>query len=346
MPPVVQVVPRSGSGKFSFRRRGLFIGALLLAALALWSLFIGSRPIPAQVTWQALVAFDAGSSEHLLVRYLRIPRTLLAIVVGAALGVSGAIMQALTRNPLADPGILGVNAGAMVAIVAAIAFLGVSDVAGYMWFGLLGAGLVGCGVYFLSGGWREINPVRVVLAGAALTVVLLALAQLITVNSDEEVFNQFRHWVVGSLQGRGYAVLGPVSLVVAAGLLASLTLAKSLDMVALGNDLGQSLGVNALWVWLLSALTIISLAGAATAAAGPIGFIGLTAPHFARFVAGSDHRWVLPWSMLISAILMVTADILGRLLGYPGEIGVGIMAALIGGPVFVVLVRRWKIIQL
>ncbi|EHD22198.1 MULTISPECIES: FecCD family ABC transporter permease [Brenneria] len=346
MPPVVQVVPRPGSGKLSFRRRGLLIGALLLAALALWSLFIGSRPIPAQVTWQALVAFDAGSSEHLLVRYLRIPRTLLAIVVGAALGVSGAIMQALTRNPLADPGILGVNAGAMVAIVAAIAFLGVSDVAGYMWFGLLGAGLVGCGVYFLSGGWREINPVRVVLAGAALTVVLLALAQLITVNSDEEVFNQFRHWVVGSLQGRGYAVLGPVSLVAAAGLLVSLTLAKSLDMVALGNDLGQSLGVNALWVWLLSALTIISLAGAATAAAGPIGFIGLTAPHFARFVAGSDHRWVLPWSMLISAILMVTADILGRLLGYPGEIGVGIMAALIGGPVFVVLVRRWKIIQL
>ncbi|KAA9001296.1 iron ABC transporter permease [Affinibrenneria salicis] len=346
MPPVVQVVPRSRSDRFKFRRQGLLLCALLLAALAAGSLFIGTRPIAPRVTWQALVAFDAGSSEHLLVRYLRIPRTLLAIVAGAALGVSGAIMQALTRNPLADPGILGVNAGAMVAIVAAIAFLGITDVAEYMWFGLAGAGLVGGGVYLLGGGWREVNPVRVVLAGAALTVVLLAIAQVITVNSDEEVFNQFRHWAVGSLQGRGYAVLAPVSVLVAAGLLMSFALAKALDMVALGNDLGQSLGVNATAVWLLSALSVITLAGAATAAAGPISFIGLTAPHFARFVAGSDHRWVLPWSMMISAILMVAADMLGRLLGYPGEISVGIMVALIGGPVFVVLVKRWKLIQL
>ncbi|MFC3396067.1 FecCD family ABC transporter permease [Brenneria rubrifaciens] len=346
MSPLLQAALRSRSGKFRFRRRGLIFCTLLLAALTVWSVFIGTRPIPAHVTWQALVAFDASDSEHLLVRYLRIPRTLLAIVVGAALGVSGAIMQALTRNPLADPGILGVNAGAMVAIVAAIAFLGISDVAGYMWFGLFGAGLVGGSVYLLGGGWRGINPVRLVLAGAALTVVLLALAQLITVNSEDEVFNQFRHWVVGSLQGRGYPVLAPVSIVVAAGLLASLTLAKSLDMMALGNDLGQSLGINAVWVWLLSALTIIALAGAATAAAGPISFVGLTAPHFARVVAGADHRWVLPWSMLISAILMVAADISGRLIGYPGEISVGIMVALIGGPVFVVLVKQWKIIQL
>ncbi|MEC5342584.1 iron ABC transporter permease [Brenneria populi] len=346
MPSVVHSATRSRRGKFRFRRRGLAFGALLLAALAVWSLFIGARPIPSPVTWQALVAFDPGNSEHLLVRYLRVPRTLLAMVVGAALGVSGAIMQALTRNPLADPGILGVNAGAMVAIVAAIAFLGITDVAGYMWFGLAGAGLVGSAVYLLGGGWRGINSIRVVLAGAALTVVLLALTQLITVNSDEAVFNQFRHWAVGSLQGRGYPVLIPVSVLAAAGLLLALALAKALDMVALGRDLGQSLGVNAVGVWLLSALAIIVLAGAATAAAGPIGFVGLTAPHFARFVAGSDYRWILPYSMLISAILLVTADILGRLLGYPGEISVGIMVALIGGPVFVALVRRWKLAQL
>lgn len=328
----------------AFRRSGLLWGMLLLILLTISSVFIGTRSISVATTWQALVNFDPRNSEHLLVHYLRLPRTLLGLVVGVALGAAGAVMQALTRNPLADPGILGVNAGATLASVMAIAFLGLADINQYIWFALGGAALTGGAVCAL-GGLHGNNPVRMVLAGAALSIVMLALTQLITVNSDEAVFDQFRHWVVGSLQGRGYAVLLPVSLLVLAGVVLALILATALDTLALGLDLGKSLGVNPLRIWLLAALSIVLLAGSATAAAGPIGFIGLTAPHFARAFSGADHRWLLPWSMMISAILVMAADTLGRLVGYPGEISVGIMVALLGGPVFIWLVRRWKRVQ-
>lgn len=325
---------------------GILALVVMLLASACLSVFVGTRFVPPSVTWQALTAFDASNSEHLLVQYLRIPRTLLAMVVGGALGVAGAIMQALTRNPLADPGILGVNAGATLAIVSAIALFGMTDVYSYMWFGLLGASVAGVAVYGLAGLRHGINPVRVVLAGSALSVVLLALTHIVTVNSDQEVFNQFRHWAVGSLQGRGYDVLWPVTLLVAAGVLVAMLLRQALNTVSLGQDLGQALGANPQRIWCFASAAIIVLSGAATSAAGPLSFVGLTAPHLARFLVGPDHRWLLPYSLLIAAWLTVSADILGRLIGYPDEISVGIMVALIGGPFFVVLVRKWKIAQL
>ncbi|MBF6215299.1 iron ABC transporter permease [Nocardia puris] len=330
----------------ALRRNGLLVLLALLAVFVVLGIITGTTSIPLADTWDAIVAFDPADSDHLLVRHLRIPRTLLGIVVGCALGVAGTIMQALTRNPLADPGILGVNAGATVAIAAAISFFGVTTVSGYMWFGLAGAALAGAAVYLLGGVGRGTHPVRVVLAGAALTVVLLALTQVILVNSEEAVFDRFRHWMVGSLQGRGYDVLIPVVTLVAAGLLLAAALARLLDAAALGHDLSRALGAQPLRVWALSAVAVIVLAGAATAAAGPIGFVGLTAPHIARFVAGADHRWVLPYSMLISAVLVVAADTLGRVVAPPGEVGVGIMVALMGGPFFVALVRRRRLVQL
>lgn len=328
------------------RRWGLALCALLLAAMATASVFVGTRPIAAQTTVQAFVAFDATNSEHLLVRHLRLPRALLGIVVGCALGVAGAIMQALTRNPLADPGILGVNAGATLAIVAAIAFLGIIDVAGYLWFGLAGAALAGAGVTLLGGIRRGLNPVRLVLAGSALSVVLLALTQIITVNSDEQVFDQFRHWVVGSLQGRGFDVLLPTATLTALALAASVALSRMLDAMALGHDAGKALGASPRLAWIASALIVIVLAGTATAAAGPVSFVGLTAPHVARFVVGPGHRWLLPFSMVFSALMVVGADVLGRILGHPGEVAVGIMVALLGGPFFIVLVQRWRLVRL
>ncbi|WP_221931061.1 iron ABC transporter permease [Telmatospirillum sp. J64-1] len=319
---------------------------MLLILISVISIFVGTRSIPPRVTLEALTAFDPASSEHLLVRHLRVPRALLGIVVGCALGVAGAIMQALTRNPLADPGILGVNAGATLAIVVAIAFFGIIDVTGYMWFGLVGAALAGAGVYLLGGIRHGLNPVRLVLAGSALSVVLLALTQIITVNSDEQVFDQFRHWVVGSLQGRGTDVLLPAALLSALALAASFGLARMLDTVALGHDTGKALGASPRTVWIFSALIVIILSGTATAAAGPISFVGLTAPHVARFVVGPDHRWLLPFSMLFSALMVVGADVLGRFAGHPGEVAVGIMVALIGGPFFILLVRRWRMVRL
>lgn len=325
---------------------GINVSILLLILFALLSLFVGSRQVSVETTWQAFIAFDPTNSEHLLVRYLRFPRTLLAIVIGLALGGAGTLMQALTRNPLADPGLFGINAGAMVAIVSLIALTGITDVTVYMWFGLLGAFLAGIGVYLLGGVRHGLNPVRMVLSGVALSVVLLAITQLVTVNSDERVFDQFRHWVVGSLQGRSFDVLYPITALVVIGSIIAYSLTRALDIVTLGDDISHSLGANQNRVWLLSALAIVLLAGSATAAVGPISFLGLTAPHFARRLVGSEYRRILPMSMLIGALVILVADCLGRLIGTPGEVSVGIMISLIGGPFFIYLVKRWRIITL
>lgn len=319
---------------------------VLLAVLVLLGMVAGTRPVPLSTTLDALLQFDPGNSDHLLVRHLRIPRTLLAAVVGAALGVAGTVMQALTRNPLSDPGILGVNAGAAVAIAAAITLIGVTDVAAYMAFGLLGAALAGGAVYLLGNVGDRGSQVRVVLAGAAVSIVLMSLTQIVLVNSTDQVFNQFLNWSVGSLQGRGYAVFYPVVALAGLGLLLAFSLAGALDMAALGSDLTKALGGNPLYIWSLAALSVVMLSGAATAAAGPVGFVGLTAPHIARLLAGPDHRWLLPHSMLVAAILVTAADVFGRVVAPPGEVGVGIMVALMGGPFFVLLVRRRRISQL
>ena len=334
------------AGRRRLRAAGVVACLGLLLALAAASLCVGVRPVAPAQALAALQAFDPVDSQHLLVRHLRLPRTLLAVLVGAALGVAGAIMQALTRNPLADPGLLGVNAGAAVAIVAAIAFLGVDGLAGQLGFGLAGAALAGAAVYLLGGLRQGYDPVRLVLAGAAMTVLLLALTQIIVLNSDAAVFDRFRHWAVGSLQGRGLGVLPPVALLVAAGLALAAPLAGALDAVALGEDLGRALGVRPATVWTLSALAIVLLAGAATAAAGPITFIGLAAPHLARAIAGVDHRWTMLYSALLGALVVLAADVLGRIVLPPDEIAVGIMVALLGGGFFVALARRRRIVRL
>ena len=311
-----------------------------LPVLMLISIFIGSRDIAVATTLEALFYFDDTNSEHLVVHHLRIPRTLLAVAVGAALGVSGIIMQAITRNPLADPGILGVNAGAMTMIVLGISIFGVTNLLTYVWLGLLGAAITGVLVYLIAGKGRKVDAVRVVLSGTALTVMLLAVTSLITINSHQEVFHQYRHWSVGSLQGRSYDVLYSVSLFIGVGLLLSLALAKPLNSIVLGFEKGLTLGINPRFVWAGSFIVVTILAGSATAAVGPISFLGLTAPHITKLMVGSDHKKLLPTSMLISALLLLSADILGRIVGYPDEISAGIMVALIGGPFFLYLIRR------
>ncbi|MFA0569084.1 FecCD family ABC transporter permease [Vibrio gallaecicus] len=304
------------------------------------SIFIGSRDIAVATTLEALFYFDDTNSEHLVVHHLRIPRTLLAVAVGAALGVSGIIMQAITRNPLADPGILGVNAGAMTMIVLGISIFGVTNLLTYVWLGLLGAAITSVLVYLIAGKGRKVDAVRVVLSGTALTVMLLAVTSLITINSHQEVFHQYRHWSVGSLQGRSYDVLYSVSLFIGVGLLLSLALAKPLNSIVLGFEKGLTLGINPRFVWAGSFIVVTILAGSATAAVGPISFLGLTAPHITKLMVGSDHKKLLLTSMLISALLLLSADILGRIVGYPDEISAGIMVALIGGPFFLYLIRR------
>lgn len=327
------------------RGAGLALLGIAIVVLTVVSACLGTRDIALATTWQALTDFDPTNSEHLLVRHQRLPRALLGALVGACLGVAGAIMQALTRNPLAEPGLLGVNAGAAFLIACAIAFVGVGSVSEYLGFGLVGAAMAAALVFGL-GGRGGTNPVRLVLAGASVSVVLSAATQLVLLNSSEQTFDRYRHWMVGSLAGRGWDTLAVILVPVLLGLLIAAVMAKSLDAVVLGEDLGRSLGARPGLTWSFAGLAVIVLAGTATAAAGPITFLGLATPHLARILVGVSHKWVLPYAALLSAALILAADTLGRVLPERGEISVGIMAALIGGPFFVLMARRRKLVRL
>jgi iron complex transport system permease protein len=324
----------------------LILASLLLVFLLLVSMTVGNKPIPISVIWQSVWQFDATNSDHLLVNQLRIPRSLVAVLSGFSLGAAGVVMQALTRNPLADPGILGINAGATLAVVISIAVFGFYHISIHMIFGMIGAMFAGLIVVFLANFSGKSDPIKVILSGVALSAVLLAFSQIIIVNSDELVFDQFRHWIVGSMQGRGYEVLGLLSVSTVIGLIATMAISRVLDTLSLGKELSESLGLNIPIIWLSSLFIVTLLAGTATAAVGPIAFIGLSAPHLARFFTGPNHLLLLPYAILIAGLLMLVADILGRWIAHPAEISAGIMVALIGGPFFVVLARRKKIFEL
>ena len=308
--------------------------------LGLLSCALGTKNISLAESWTALASFDPGNNDHLLVRELRVPRTLLAVVVGAGLGLAGALMQSMTRNPLAEPGLLGVNAGAAFAVAIAIT-LGVVQPAGYMSFAFAGAAAASVIVYLMGSRKQSGNDVvRLVLAGAGLSVMLMAATQILVIGGGTETHERFAAWTTGSLQGRGYDVLPIAALVVFTGAVIALGLSRSLDTLALGEDSARALGVNPARIWLLSSVAVMLLAGAATAAAGPISFVGLAAPHAARMLVGAQHLRSLPLSMLLGAGVLLIADIAGRLVAAPAEIGAGAMSALIGAPVFIYLARR------
>ncbi|MGO2542093.1 FecCD family ABC transporter permease [Specibacter sp. AOP5-B1-6] len=333
--------------KHSRLKRGWAACLVLLLFLGLASLCIGSRTIPLAETWQAITAFDPSQSTHLLVVELRLPRTFLALAVGAALALAGALMQALTRNPLAEPGILGINAGAAAAVAVGLSFFGVVGPQQYMWFGFAGAAVAALLVYALGRAHDAgNNPVRLVLAGAGLSVMLGSLTTIIIIAGDAQRLRNFVSWASGSLQGRGYDVLPWVLGACLIAMVMGLSTARSLDSLSLGNDLGNALGIKMRTTWLLGAGAILLLAGAATAAAGPIGFLGLAAPHIGRMVVGPNHNRLLPFSMILGALLLLAADILGRVIAAPGEIAAGVMSAVIGAPVFIALARRRKLVQL
>ncbi|GLZ42777.1 iron chelate uptake ABC transporter family permease subunit [Actinokineospora sp. NBRC 105648] len=333
------VRPRAG-----VRFTGLLVALVALAGVCVASLLVGAQDIDPHTVWRLLL-HDDGSETAYIVRELRVPRTLVGLLVGAALGLAGALMQALTRNPLADPGLLGVEIGASTAVVLAISLLGVTAPAGYVWFALAGAGATSVFVYVLGAAGRAATPERMVLAGAAITAALGALVGTVLV-LDAQTFDQFRFWVIGSLAGRGMDVFWQVSPFIAVGLGIALLLGRPLNALALGDEAGRALGARIGETRLVGALAVTLLSGAATAAVGPVGFVGLTVPHVARAITGPDHRWVLPYSAVLAPILVLGADVVGRVVGSPGELQVGIVMVLIGGPVFIVLCRRRRIAQL
>jgi iron complex transport system permease protein len=321
----------------------LAFAALVLSVLA--SLAVGSLDIPLGEVIAAFTAYD-DTDAHTIVRELRVPRTEVGLLVGAALGACGALMQGVTRNPLAEPGILGINAGAAFAVVIAIFLLGVRSVGGYAWFALLGAGLAAVLVFALgASGGGGATPVKLALAGAVLAALLVALTSAILV-LDVRTLDEFRFWVVGSIAGRDTGVALAVAPFIGAGLIVALAAGRWLNALALGDDVARSLGQHVGRARAASAAAFVLLAGGAVAAAGPIVFVGLTVPHVARALVGSDYRWIVPYSVVLGAILLLASDVAGRVIARPAELEVGIVTAVVGAPAFIWLVRRPRIAQL
>ena len=321
------------------RLAGLVAGSLLLGLCAVASLAIGSRSLPFDEVVRAFTAYD-GSDAHAIVRDLRVPRTELGLLVGAALGAAGALMQGVTRNALAEPGILGINAGASLAVVLAISVVGIDSVSGYTGFALLGAALTAALVFVLGGAGRGgPTPVRLALAGAVLMTLLISLTSAILV-FDARTLDEFRFWIVGSIAGREAGVVVAILPFVAAGLAIALCAGRWLNALSLGDDVARALGQHVGRTRIVATAGFVLLAGAAVAAAGPVAFVGLAVPHVVRTLVGPDYRWILPYSILAGGIALLSGDVLGRVLARPEELEVGIVTALVGAPFFIWLVRR------
>ena len=324
---------------------GLLLLLVLLALAALLGIAVGARSIAPADVWTALVA-PTGSDDDVVVRALRLPRTVLGVVVGLALGVAGALIQGHTRNPLADPGLLGVSAGAAFAICLAVYAFGVTSVTASVWAGLVGALVAAVAVFVLGtlgdGGG---SPVTLALAGAAVSAFLAALTSALVL-TDATTLDAYRFWVVGSLVGRGEGVLAQVLPFLLAGLLLAAMNAPALNTLQMGEDVARGLGQRIALARAGGIAAVTLLTGAAVAVSGPIAFVGLVVPHVARAVTGPDHRWLLPYAGLLGAVLLVAADVVGRVVVRPGELPVGLVLAFVGAPFFVALVRRRRLVGL
>lgn len=321
------------------------LGVLVLsaAALAVLSLAVGSVALSPGTVWSALRGDDVGDAATIVLG-VRVPRTVLGLLVGSALGSAGAVMQGHTRNPLADPGLLGVTAGATVAVVLAIFVLGIRAPATQVWFAMAGAAIASLVVMGVAEMAREgSSPVPLALAGVAVSALLGTVTSFVVL-SDEPTLDTYRRWVVGSLSGRNLDVAAQVWPFLTMGLVLAMANARAMDLLGLGVDVARGLGQRVALSRLTGLSAVTMLTGAATAAAGPIGFLGLVVPHAARRLVGIGHRWVVPCSALLGAVLLLAADVGGRLV--PGELQVGVLLALVGGPVFLLLVRRHQVLAL
>lgn len=334
---------RRPSGRFVGADSGkvLALAALLclLAAMSLLAVALGTVLIPASAILDAIFRFD-GSRNHLLVVAVRLPRVIAALLAGSALAVSGAIMQAVTNNPLASPGLLGINAGAAFAVVSIMTFFGagVGDI--YIWFAFAGAGIAAFAVALLSSfGPSRHSPVGLIIAGAVVATFLTSLTSAVLI-FDQSTLDAVRMWTAGSVTGRTMAQAAAVAPYIAFGLFVSLFLGRHLTTLSLGADAARSVGQNtALWRG-AAIVTVILLAGGAVALAGPIGFVGLVVPHIVRMAVSVDYRWIIPFSALGGALLVVGADMAGRMVFGSQNFPVGVTIALVGAPFFLWLARN------
>jgi iron complex transport system permease protein len=322
------------------RTAGLVIGVAGVLLATLLSLRIGSLDVSTADAWDAIFNFNPDSYEQTVVRALRVPRTAVALAVGASLAVAGAVMQGVTRNPLADPFILGVSSGASFALVTAIYFLGITAPTGYIWFAFAGALAASVLVLLIGSAGRDgPTPVKLALAGVVISAALGAWTSTLLL-LDEETFDVVRFWVAGSVVNRDMGTFLLVLPFLLGGAFACILLGHQLNVLTMGDETASALGMRAGRTRLICSLLVVVITGAAVAVAGPIGFVGLAIPHMVRAIVGPDYRWVLPMSFLFGAIFLVAADIVGRIVARPGELEVGIVTAFVGAPFMVMLARR------
>jgi len=333
---------RTSSTSTALRRRalGLVVAVTALAVVCVLSIAVGSNALTPGEVLRALTAPD-GSVVDRVVLELRLPRTVAAVVAGVALGLAGALIQAFTRNPLGDPGILGVDAGAALFVAIGVALGAVTALQFLPWaFG--GALVVTIGVYVIGAAGRSgPDPVRLTLAGVAVGAVLMGITSALMLLSPV-TFARMRGWNAGSFVERGWDVILPVVPFIAGGAVIALSCSRSLNALGLGDDLAAALGTRLMRTRVLSVVAITLLAGSATAIAGPIAFVGLMAPHVARWIVGPDQRWIVPYTMVIAPSVLLSADVIGRVVLWPSEVPVGIVTAFVGAPVLILLVRRAK----
>ncbi|MHB9759654.1 FecCD family ABC transporter permease [Streptomyces sp. BYX5S] len=326
-------------GRRAVRVLALVAAAAALVLAVLLSLAVGARALAPSAVLDALLHGGTGAAAE-VVRELRAPRTAVGVLVGAALALAGTVLQCLTRNPIADPGILGIGQGAAVGVVLAIAYLGVHSLTGYVWWAFLGAGLASVAVYAIaSGGRGGATPVKLALGGAAINALLVSVTTAV-LTTRASTLDEFRFWQVGSLSGRDAELVAQVWPFVLLGTVLVVSVARGLDALALGEDMAKGLGQRVAVVRAVGGLGATVLTGAGVAAAGPIAFVGLAVPHLARALVGPAHRWLLPMAALLGPVVLLVSDTVGRILFPPSEVPAGVMTALIGVPFLVALVRR------
>lgn len=333
---------------------GWILAVVVLIAVSAASLAIGSRDIPIATVWNVIVhaiwptntGGTASAEDVAVVLDLRLPRTVIGLAAGLALGLSGALMQAVTRNPLADPGILGVTSGAAFSVAIAVGVLGITAAGGYLWFAFGGALIAAVVVYLVGSAGRGGSSVaRLILTGVALGAVLSGITAALLL-ANPRGFSAMTVWQSGSLVDRGWTAVVPVAPFLVIGVVLTFLIGQRLNVLALGDDVASSMGVNLVVTRLVAVAAVTLLAGGATAIAGPIAFIGLMVPHVARWIVGPDYRWIFAYTAVLAPTLLLAADIVGRVVLRPGELPAGIVTACIGAPVLIALVRRDRAVSL
>lgn len=318
---------------------GLLGAVLVMIVFMCASVIFGYTETDWKMAIDAITHND-GSNEHIIIQTVRIPRAFIASVVGASLAIAGTLMQTLTKNPLAEPGLFGINAGAGFTVVVAMTVFSVNSMQGFSALAFLGAAIAAVAVYAIGSFGREgLTPMKLTLAGAAMAAMFSSFTQGLLV-LDEALLDQVLFWLAGSVQGRKLDTLISVLPYIGMGLLGSVLIAGKMNVLAMGEDVATGLGLNTFFIKITIGILVILLAGGSVAVAGPIGFVGIVIPHIARSMMGVDHRWVIPFSGVLGAILLLMADITARYLLMPSEVPVGVMTAIIGTPFFIIIARR------